>query len=886
MTDKELHVIVMPDGSLQPEWSPAEEPIEKSSELLQQEIFERFRSESSWLLFLSFCDQKVPLSNSLNYWRNFTALFAHKLSMTPELEQLRHTIKIEADPEELQYTLDNAPMMTGGEYLTIQVLGDVWEGLNHAFTQAIEKYNGSVADFIKNYSPDVHLVGRVFFHLVEQKKQDAPFAFLATYSTGLDNQGQSRHLPLKWALSEYAGDHKKLLELLATVHRAAKQSTLVTQLLDTGELFHPLAWTAKEAFTFLKEVPIYETSGILCRIPNWWKSNTAHVRLNITVGSDQPSFVSMDAILDFNAHLLIGDTPISKAEAEKLLGECEGLAFIKNKWVTVDPEKLKETIACYKKAFKLMERNGITLREALRLQLDPTQLPGVNLTNIDIGFSRGQWLESAMQQSTNPALIPAVRVGPGFKAQLREYQEKGLNWLNHLHYYGFGACLADDMGLGKTIQLLAFLSVIKSHADLPASLLVVPASLISNWVDEIHRFFPSLDYYVAHPSQQKDNEIQPGDITQPDRWDLIITTYSMCSKYNWINTYTWTYIILDEAQAIKNPGTAQTLNIKKLKAKNKIILTGTPIENRLSDLWSLFDFLNPGLMGSRKEFSDFSKQLKNSPEGYARLRKLTAPFILRRLKTDKRIIADLPNKVEMKTYAGLSKKQILLYQELLREVEQDLLELEGIQRKGLILATLTKLKQLCNHTDHYLGTGRYEEKDSGKFARLREICETIYEKRERVLIFTQFKEITEPLSRFLAGVFNKEGLILHGSVPVVKRKDIVRQFQGSDYVPYMVLSLKAGGVGLNLTRANHVVHFDRWWNPAVENQATDRVFRIGQEKNVLVHKFLTQGTVEEKIDRMLEEKSRLSDEVIVGTGEAWITGMKNDELMELFKLTL
>ncbi|MDQ1354400.1 MAG: hypothetical protein QG657_4709, partial [Acidobacteriota bacterium] len=542
----------------------------------------------------------------------------------------------------------------------------------------------------------------------------------------------------------------------------------------------------------------------------------------------------------------------------------------------------------YEKARELMEEFGLTLREALRMQLNPDRLLDGKLKNADIGFSRGQWLESVMRQLVDPALIPPVRPSRDFTAHLREYQEKGLNWLYHLHSYGFGACLADDMGLGKTIQLLAFLSVIKSRAGLPASLLVVPASLVSNWVDEIHRFFPTLNYYVAHPGMQKGNKNQPEDKDNKnkellDRLDLVITTYAMSSKYEWIGAYTWAYIVLDEAQAIKNPGTAQTINIKKLKAHNRIILTGTPIENRLSDLWSLFDFLNPGLLGNRKEFSEFSKKLNGSPDGYARLRKLVTPFILRRMKTDKKIISDLPDKVEMKTYAVLSKKQILLYHQLVREVEQILFKVEGIERKGLILASLMKFKQICNHTDQYLGGGGYEENDSGKFTRLREICETIYEKRERVLVFTQFKEITEPLARFLAGVFNKEGLVLHGSVPVSKRKDIVRQFQGDDYVPYMVLSLKAGGVGLNLTRANHVIHFDRWWNPAVENQATDRAFRIGQEKNVLVHKFLTQGTVEEKIDRMLEEKSRLSADVIASAGEAWITEMKNEELMELFK---
>lgn len=884
--NKELHVVIMPEGSLQLEWSTIEENIAKSSLLLQEEIFKRFHAEPSWLLFLSFCDQKVPLSASLGYWRNFTALFARKLRLTPDLELLRHTVKIPIDPGELQYTLDSAPMMTGGEYLTVEILRESWETLNRAFIRAIETYDGSVDSFIKTYSPDVHLVGRVFFHLVEQKYKDTPFAFLATFSTGLDKQGQSRHWPLKWALTEYAGDNEKLLDLLSTVHKAAEQSEPVRHLLDSGELFHPLSWTAGEAFTFLKEVPLYEESGILCRIPNWWKSSAAQIRLNITAGTAQPSFLGMDAILDFDAQLLIGDTPISEAEAGKLLEASEGLAYIKNKWVTVDPEKLRETIAAYKKARELMELHGLTLREALRMQLNPAQLPGDGLKDMDIGFTRGQWLESVMHRLVDPASIPAARPGRGFKAHLREYQQKGLNWLYHLHSHGFGACLADDMGLGKTIQLLAFLSVVKSRGRLPASLLVVPASLVSNWVEEIHRFFPTLNYFIAHPGMRKDNDIQPEDKEQLDRLDLVITTYGMSSRYEWVRAYTWAYIILDEAQAIKNPGTAQTMNIKKLNAQNRIILTGTPIENRLSDLWSLFDFLNPGLLGSRKEFTTFSKGLNNSPGGYARLRKLVTPFILRRLKTDKKVISDLPDKVEMKTYAGLSKKQILLYRDLVRELEQVVLQSEGIERKGLILASLMKFKQLCNHADQYLGGGGYDEKDSGKFSRLREICETIYEKRERVLVFTQFKEITDPLARFLAGVFNKEGLILHGSVPVSRRKDIVRRFQGDDYVPFMVLSLKAGGVGLNLTRANHVIHFDRWWNPAVENQATDRAFRIGQEKNVLVHKFLTRGTVEEKIDCMLEEKTRLSDEVIGGTGEAWITEMNNDELMEVFKLTL
>jgi non-specific serine/threonine protein kinase len=315
-------------------------------------------------------------------------------------------------------------------------------------------------------------------------------------------------------------------------------------------------------------------------------------------------------------------------------------------------------------------------------------------------------------------------------------------------------------------------------------------------------------------------------------------------------------------------------------------MTGTPVENRLSDLWSLFDFLNPGLLGNAKEFSAFTKGLADKPNGYAGLRKVVSPFILRRLKTDKSIISDLPDKVEVKTWATMSKKQTVLYGEMVAGLKELIENTEGIQRKGVILSALMKFKQLCNHPAQYLGQELFAETDSGKFARLREICEIIHEKREKVLVFTQFKEMTGPLSRFLATIFQRQGVVLHGSIPVGKRKELIEKFQGQEYVPYFVLSLKAGGVGLNLTAANHVIHFDRWWNPAVENQATDRAFRIGQKKNVMVHKFLTKGTVEEKIDEMLTAKSQLAGEVVAASGENWITEMSNDQLFALFSLQL
>jgi len=887
MIKQEMHVVVMPDGSLQPEWVETNAYITQSSELVQAEIFQHFSATpASWLLFLGFCDPRVALSPSLSFFRRFSGRFIRKLTRTPDLETLRDKVAIDISPEALSGILDGVPMMSGAEYINRDLLRDLWAGLALAFSALIRKHGGSVKSFVRTFSPDIHLVGRVFFHLVENKRGELPFAFLATYSTRVGGKGRSKHMPLKHALQEYGKDSEKLLELLSPVQVASEKSEFISELYESGELIHPLAWPPEEALLFLKEVPLYEDAGILCRIPDWWKGRASGSRLSVQIGERPPSHVGLDAILTFDARLMLGDVVITKEEALKLLEESAGLSYIKNRWVAVDPEKLRQTLDAYEKAQAFSDREGVGIMDALRMQLGSEKIPGVDSTDAEVTVSRGRWLESVIEKMRQPELIPAVKPGKGFRATLRTYQQQGLDWLHFLHSIGFGACLADDMGLGKTVQLLAFLSVLRSKNGGRANLLVIPASLIANWIHEINAFFPNLDYVVAHPDFQPDKKVKKPSAETLSGIDLVITTYTLAQKYAWLSAYTWGHVILDEAQAIKNPGTRQTRAIKTFKAKSRIVMTGTPVENRLSDLWSLFDFVNPGLLGNKTEFGKFTKSLKDSPDGYKRLRTVVSPYILRRLKTDKSVISDLPDKVEMKTYAALSKKQVVLYKTMIRELAETITETDGIQRKGLVLASLMKFKQLCNHPDQYLGSGSYEEKHSGKFTRLREICETIREKREKVLVFTQFKEITEPLSDFLETVFEREGLVLHGSVPVGKRKKIIERFQSSGYVPFMVLSLKAGGVGLNLTKANHVIHFDRWWNPAVENQATDRAFRIGQKKNVVVHKFLTKGTVEEKIDDMLEAKRALSEKVVSATGEGWITEMNNDALMDLFTLNL
>lgn len=430
MTDQELIAVIMPTGSIQLEWNTSSEATNKSSRLLQHEIHQLFVTDrEKWLLRLGFCDRETRLSSSLDFWRRFAGEFVHKLIQTPDLETLRDRVQISIEVEELAGFIDTAPLMTGSEYLSQWMLQDVWAELNSAFSLAIQTFEGSVASFVKTYSPNIHLVGRVYFHLVENKNADVPFAFLATYTTGLNKEGESKHLPLKYALEEYEDDSDKLLELLVTVHSASKHSHLIDQLIESGELFHPLKWSSQEAFTFLREIPIYEDCGILCRIPNWWKGAASSASMKVSLGNKMPSMVGMDALLDFEPSLYLGDTQISEQEALQLLNESQGLAFIKNKWVTVDPEKLGQALEAYQKAKKLMAGSGLSLMEAMRLQLNPHLFQSETANDEITSISNGEWLKSVFETLRSPESIEKVSPGKSFKARLRAYQEKGLNWL-------------------------------------------------------------------------------------------------------------------------------------------------------------------------------------------------------------------------------------------------------------------------------------------------------------------------------------------------------------------------------------------------------------------------------------------------------------------------
>jgi superfamily II DNA or RNA helicase len=876
---RELIAIIEPDGGYALDWQYLNQSVVKPAADFGQSWYERYRADRDQALFLLGTEPRNgEFSASLEYLYCIAASFVRILTRNPDLDTLRDRAVTELDDEIEKELLARAPYLNGAEYLDHRWLERVWARLNQAYATVIKEYQGSVTEYFIRQNPQLHLAGKVYFHLVESQREEYPFAFLATYAAEPSVTGKTRHLPLKNALLEYGQNSKKLLELLATVNRAAGQSALVAELVAGGEIFHPVGFGPDEAYTFLKEVPLYEAAGILCRIPNWWRKKGESVKITINIGAKQPSLVGLDALVDFDMQLALGDATLTVEEMRQLLTQSEGLAFLKGRWVEVDHQRLQETLAAYEQARRLAGNGDLTLAEAMRLRLATAKTLNLQEERCEIEVSNGEWLETVLAGLQRPETIATVACGANFHAVLRDYQKTGLSWLHTMKQLGLGACLADDMGLGKTVQVIALLTNVFAAKD-EKVLLVVPASLIGNWTAEIAKFAPKLKYYVIHPQERK-------DLTAPMDCGggIYITTYGMLVRLEWLLQTEWDLLILDEAQAIKNPGTKQTKTVKQLKARSRIALTGTPVENRLSDLWSLFDFLNKGLLGRAKEFTAFTKKLQDRPDGYAKLKQVVAPFILRRLKTDRKVIADLPEKIEMKTYATLTKKQAALYRATVTELQNKLEMAEGMERKGLVLATLMKFKQLCNHPDQYLGQAGYAENESGKYVRLREICETIATKRERVLVFTQFKEITAPLAAFLTTVFHHEGLVLHGETPVVKRKEIVARFQGHEYVPFMVLSIKAGGVGLNLTAANHVVHFDRWWNPAVENQATDRAFRIGQQRNVVVHKFITQGTVEEKIDQMIEAKIKVARDILPERNESWITELDNRQLLELFRL--
>jgi len=684
------------------------------------------------------------------------------------------------------------------------------------------------------------------FHLVENPANKPPFAFLATYS----------QMSLSHALKTYHDDPDALLQILIPLSRIAGKSPFMASLLDSGDLFKAIGLTAEEAYTFLKETPCYQDSGVCCRIPDFWKRKTSRFVVKLVVGSRSQGLFGIDSLLDCEKEVLVNEQAISDEELKLLVDESNGLRMIKGGWVEVDQKKLQEILA-------LNGKGLISLSEILH-----SHLGFGKAVPPDVVLEKGPWMEKLLAFLQHPAQADQPMLPSSFRGTLRAYQRDGFSYLYQMNRFSLGCCLADDMGLGKTAQVLALITTVPGHI-----LLVVPTSLVGNWESEMEKFTPSL-----HPVPLTGSSTQASvkDLTKEG---LYLTTYPLLGKLDNVNSRSWDLVVIDEAQAIKNKDTEQSRAVRSLKARERIALTGTPLENSLSDVWTLFDWLNPGMLGSYREFTDATRG-----PSYEKLREILSPFTLRRMKTDKRIISDLPEKMEVTEHPLLTPLQHTLYQQVVSELAENLQGMEGFRRKGYVLAALTSLKQICNHPDQYSGGTRYAPEESGKFQLLQSLCETLRETHERVLVFTQFREIIPALDAFLSSIFGQKGLTLHGLTPKGQRDALVRRFNAETYCPYMILSLKVGGIGLNLTAATEVIHFDRWWNPAVENQATDRAYRIGQREDVLVHTLVTKGTIEEKIDRLLTEKQELSRKILSSSGENWLASLDDEELFRLCSL--
>jgi SNF2 family DNA or RNA helicase len=602
------------------------------------------------------------------------------------------------------------------------------------------------------------------------------------------------------------------------------------------------------------------------------------------------SVLNQQALVEFDWQLALGEEPLTPEEFEQLAALKGSLVRLRGRWLEIDRSEIERAIQSWERR---RQAGPMSLLEAIRLN---AELDGEGDTaTLPICGELDDILRELFARLQGEERPDPIAPPESFQGSLRHYQQFGLEWLAFQRQYGLGACLADDMGLGKTIQVLAYLLHTRAGATAPPTLLVCPTSLVENWRREAARFAPTLQVYIHHgadrirsQAEASDSEDAPTPFTAAIAGrDLVLTTYPLALRdQELLRTVAWDAVILDEAQNIKNSGAGQTRAIRTLRAGVRIAMTGTPVENRLSDLWSISEFLNPGLLGSERGFRGkyaIPIERDRDPEASERLRRLTRPFMLRRVKTDPTVIQDLPEKQEMKVFCSLTSEQATLYQAVVEEMLAQIDESEGMQRRGLVLSVLSRLKQVCNHPAHYLHDESALPGRSGKLDRLTEMLEEIATVGEAVLIFTQYAEWGERLQTYLQETGAGEVLFLHGGVQRKKRDEMVARFQQPGGPPIMVLSLKAGGVGLNLTRANHVFHFDRWWNPAVENQATDRAFRIGQNRMVAVHKFLCSGTLEDKIDQMIERKQELA-ESIVGSGEGWLSELSTAQLRDLISL--
>lgn len=658
--------------------------------------------------------------------------------------------------------------------------------------------------------------------------------------------------------------------------------------------------STEEAYAFLTEAAeeLHE-EGFGIFIPDWWRRRAARLGVKMKVGQSERRFshnskLGFNELLDYEWELAVGDDTITAAELAQLAELKQPLVQVRGRWVEFNEASARE-------AQKMLQSPGqIKFSQLLHLALQfndsEQQIAEMNRQQIEQllpmndvplqGVAGDEAMMQLIAQLSGATKMETLPQPEALEGQLRPYQFKGFSWLAFMRQLQLGTCLADDMGLGKTIQWIAYALHVKQRGEqVGAALLICPTSVIANWEHELSVFAPSLQVWTHHGTERLKGD---AFVDKAKQVDVILTSYALARRDEAILTrIDWDNVTLDEAQHIKNTTAKQTQSIRKLSAFHRIALTGTPVENRLAELWSIIDFLNPGYLGTKESFiATFEAPIEQDDqwETAHALQQIVQPFVLRRLKSDRQIISDLPLKDEQTTYCTLTKEQVSLYEACMKAALHKVEHASGMERRGAILSTITHLKQICNHPAHYLGEHELSEKRSGKLMQLVQMLDEALSKGERVLIFSQYARMATLLQQFLEKRFEQEVLLIHGRIAKKKRDEMIKRFQHAPDAPSIfVLSLKTGGFGLNLTRANHVIHYDRWWNPAVENQATDRAYRIGQQKDVNVYKFVCTGTLEEKIDQLMIDKQVLASRV-VGKGEAWMTELSTAELKELFAL--
>jgi len=835
----------------------------------ENQWLERFQHDKWRAVFhLGQSGYHVAPASSLEFLLRLSREYFALLSRSADLELKRAAVDLDVSDETAAEVLSEIPFAVGSEHLTLKWVRNAFARLHEVYRSDIAAWDGSVESYFtqKGLAP---AGGRLTFHLAERKNSNTPFAFLATYAVD-GAEGAVTHLKLKQALDLFQGNQPELLRIVSALERAQKRSSFVRSYVESGDLFRAVEMSAQDAYRFLQDVATFEELGIKCRTPVWWKPTGSRSRIDVrasllrTYTREVTGQFGLGTLVKLQLIMSIDGAPITEDEIRALLQVTDGLTLLKGDWVEVNHEQLASMLEVCER----LKDTELTIADALRGNLSPTDLPD----DVEIEIDNSSWLAEMRLSPDNAGLDSSQQTPDTFLAELRPYQASGFSWLCRMASLGFGACLADDMGLGKTIQVLALLERLRIDHPEHRALLVVPMSLLANWTHELKKFAPCIPFSVVHRSADDYAAVDFADLPF-----LSITTYGMIVRRPESHNVNWDLVILDEAQAIKNPASSQALAAKKLRRRNSIAMTGTPVENKLFDLWSLFDFLNPGLLGSAKEFS--SSEMRYHP---SQIRKITGPFVLRRLKTDKAVIADLPDKNEIDQYVSLSKDQKILYQQIIRSLQEDFDRGDVRHTNAKVLTAISACKQVCNHPDQFLGLDGFDPKQSGKFLTLRQLCETIHDKRERVLVFTQYREITQPLADFLANVFGHPGLVFHGGLTQRQRTRVLEEFQGDGDAPFIVMSIKAGGVGLNLTEANNVILFDRWWNPAVERQAIDRVFRIGQTRDVMVHKMIVADTIEEKIVEVLKTKGSLADAAVGTDGELADT-LSIDDLVALLR---